>query len=512
MRQQSAFTGIPISPSIDMTRSSLPIVPQADIELDASTHRRLEALAKRLLAHEPTLNRVDMFGPRVRSGMSDAPTLFFEDHSEISLFRPGEESLEYRSFLLTGEDDVFLVGGRRFAEFEAYCRDVLGIGAGTVLEVETVPDTRLVKPLALRCAEHAAHLKTLCDIAKLKGGLNIVPYIGTGNAWLLASAIAAQSGAEVSVAAAPPRLTRRVNDKLWFLERVREALDESASPLTYSAFGPAALAARIRALASRSPRVAVKVPDSAGSLGNVMIRSETIVGQSLAQIRQSILDVLAMRGWQDTYPLMVGIWDHPVMASPSVNVWVPHREDGPPIIEGVFTQVLRGEKATFVGAEPSNLPKPVEDRILLGTTCLAHYFQKLGYFGRCGFDAILVGDSIDRAEIHWIECNGRWGGVSIPITVANRLVGDWAKKSIIIVQRTRLQMPPRSLEAVLERLKGYLFSPANSHEGVVLLAPARLIDGSGLNVMVIADTRSSAEGYLEAVMGLLEVDQEGRTH
>jgi hypothetical protein len=328
----------------------------------------------------------------------------------------------------------------------------------------------------------------------------------------LASAIAAQSGAEVSVAAAPPRLTRRVNDKLWFLERVREALDESASPLTYSAFGPAALAARIRALASRSPRVAVKVPDSAGSLGNVMIRSETIVGQSLAQIRQSILDVLAMRGWQDTYPLMVGIWDHPVMASPSVNVWVPHREDGPPIIEGVFTQVLRGEKATFVGAEPSNLPKPVEDRILLGTTCLAHYFQKLGYFGRCGFDAILFGDSIDRAEIHWIECNGRWGGVSIPITVANRLVGDWAKKSIIIVQRTRLQMPPRSLEAVLERLKGYLFSPANSHEGVVLLAPARLIDGSGLNVMVIADTRSSAEGYLEAVMGLLEVDQEGRTH
>jgi len=130
-----------------MTRDSLPIVRQADVELDASIRRRLEALAKRLLSHEPTLNRVDMFGPRVRSGMSDAPALFFEDHSEISLFRPGEELLEYRSFLLTGEDDVFLVGGRRFAEFEAYCRDVLGIGAGTVLEVEPVPDTRLVRML-----------------------------------------------------------------------------------------------------------------------------------------------------------------------------------------------------------------------------------------------------------------------------------------------------------------------------------------------------------------------------
>jgi hypothetical protein len=489
-----------------MTRSSLPIVRQAHVELDASIRRRLEALATRLLAHEPTLNRVDMFGPCVRSGMSDAPALFLEDHSEISLFRPGEESLEYRSFLLTGEDDVFLVGGRRFPAFEAYCRDVLGIGSGTVLEVEPVPDRRLVKPLALRCAEHAAHLKTLCDITQLKGGLNIVPYIGTGNAWLLASAIAAQSRAEVSVAAAPPRLTRRVNDKLWFLERVRETLDGNASPLTYSAFGPAALAARIRALGSRSPRVAVKVPDSAGSLGNVMIRSETIVGKPLAQIRQSILDVLAARGWQSTYPLMVGIWDYPVMASPSVNVWIPHREDGPPIIEGVFTQVLRGEKATFVGAEPSDLPKPVEDRVLLGAACLAQYFQNLGYFGRCGFDAILVGNSIDRAVIHWIECNGRWGGVSIPITVANRLVGDWAKKSIIIVQRTHLRMPPRPLDAVLERLKGHLFSPANNQEGVVLLAPGRLIDGSGLNVMVIAHTRSNAKGHLEAVMRMLEVE------
>jgi hypothetical protein len=489
-------------------QSSLPIVRQAHVELDAGTHRRLDALAKRLLAHEPTLNRVDMFGPSVRCGMSDAPALFFEDHSEISLFRTIEGSLEYRTFLLAADDDVFLVGGRRFPEFEAYCRDVLGLGAGTVLKVESAPDSRLVKPLALRCAENVAHLKTLCDVAEVNGGLNIFPYIGTGHAWLLASAIAAQSGAEVSVAAPPPQLTRRVNDKLWFLERVHEALNASASPLTYSAFGPAALAARIRAIASSYPRVAVKVPDSAGSLGNVMIRSESIVGKPLAQIRQSILDILSARGWQNTYPVMVGIWDYPVVASPSVNVWIPSREEGPPVIEGIFTQVLRGEKATFVGAEPSHLPKSVEDRILQAAACLAQYFQNLGYFGRCGFDAILVGESIDRSKIHWIECNGRWGGVSIPITVANRLVGDWTKKSIIVIQRTHLRMPPRSLKAILEKLKGYLFSSAHRREGVVLLAPGRLLEGRGLNMMSLADTGSSAERYSEAVMELLEVDKE----
>ena len=240
--------------------------------------RRLEMLAKRVLAGEPTLNRVDMFGPHVRSGMSDAPTLFFEDHSEISLFKETSDTpLEYRSFLLAGEDDFFVVGGRRFHEFESYCHVELGLGAGTVVEPESPSNARFL-PLSLRCARDTALLKRLCKAAQLQDKFNVVPYIGTGNAWRLGAAIASQSGAEVWVAAPPPRLTRRVNDKLWFFERVREALDVGFSPLTYSVFGPAALAARLRSLASRFARVAVKVPDSAGSLGNVMIRSETIVG------------------------------------------------------------------------------------------------------------------------------------------------------------------------------------------------------------------------------------------
>lgn len=122
-----------------MMRTSLPIVQQICAELNAATHRRLEMLAKRVLAGEPTLNRVDMFGPHVRSGMSDAPTLFFEDHSEISLFKETSDTpLEYRSFLLAGENDFFVVGGRRFHEFESYCHVELGLGAGTVVE----PDRR----------------------------------------------------------------------------------------------------------------------------------------------------------------------------------------------------------------------------------------------------------------------------------------------------------------------------------------------------------------------------------
>lgn len=485
------------------TSVSIPVVKQKQVDLGVRMHRRLRALADRLLANEPALNRTGMFGPRVSVGLSAAPSLVFEDHAELALFsRAGDVPLEYRSFLLGGEDDFFVLSGKRFHEFETFCREGLGIGAGTVLKLRDVQNKRF-NPLSVRCLDDPVFLDVFCRAAKDRGRFNVVPYIGTGNVWRLASVIASQSGAEVHVAAPPPRLTRRVNDKLWFLERVNKALGAGASPLTYSVFGPAALAARIRAIASRWPRVVVKVPDSSGSLGNVMIRAQDVANLSLAQIRQRILDVLSERGWQHRYPLLVGIWDHPVIASPSVNLWIPKHRDGAPIIEGIFTQALAGKDAEFIGAEPCDLPKPLEERVVWGASCLAQYFQNLGYFGRCGFDLILVGDSLENAEVHWIECNGRWGGVSIPITVANRLVGDWARKFVIVVQRTNLAMPQRSLPSILETLKAYMFDSAGDRQGIVLLAPGRLVDGSGMNLMVLADTKWKAHAQLQAAVAAL---------
>ena len=64
-------------------------------------------------------------------------------------------------------------------------------------------------------------------------------------------------------------------------------------------------------------------------------------------------------------------------------------------------------------------------------------------------------------------------------------------------------MPPHSLEYVLALLKEHLFRAAQSREGVVLLAPGRLIDGSGLNLMVIGDSKPRAQAHLEAVISLL---------
>ncbi len=482
-----------------MSPSSIPIVSQSDVCIDANDRDQLEVLAQRLLANDPGLNRTDVFGPNVRPGLGDGPSFLFEDHSQISLFSNAEDTpLEYRTLMLAGDGDIMLIGGRRFPDFERYCRDWLGLGHVKVVSPREHPDGTFM-PMSKRCIADEELLAEICDLASRHGQLNVIPYIGTGNAWWLAAKIASRSSATIRVAAPPPRLTNRVNDKFWFTGRVREVLDRHASPITYSVFGPAALAGRLKSLARCHERVVVKIPDSAGSLGNVVIQSSDIEKQSLLSLRLRILDILRERGWRGGYPLIVGVWDQPVFASPSVNVWIPAREDGAPVIEGVFTQVLSGIEGEFIGAEICHLPDVLQTRLVREAKLMAHLFQNIGYFGRCGFDAVLVGEATGDVDVHWVECNGRWGGVSIPVTLANRLGHDWRTKSAVIMQRTQLEMPPRTFRSALVKLDDQLLRRPETTTGLVLLAPGRLVDGSGFNFMVLAETNAKAWAMARSV-------------
>lgn len=483
--------------------ASIPIVPQFDAHLPQAHRDRLDGLAAQLVQDEPALAATDFFGAGVACGLTAAPALFYEDHREIALFSPKiGTAFEYRSLLLAGDGDMVVLSGFSDTAFESYCRDRLALGAPQFLRLGEDTGRRDL-PLAERCLASPALMERLCDICRQNGQFNILPYLGKGTAWKLAGALAARTGSPVHVAAPPPRLTLRANDKVWFTEQVRAALSREALPPSYSVFGPAALAGRIAALARRFPQVVVKVPDSAGSQGNVRIHSADIEGWPLATLREWILDSLRARGWSDIYPLLVGVWEGAVLHSPSVNLWVPAPGDGLPVIEGIFMQTLRGPEGTFVGAEPSDLPEAVETRLADEALALGYLFQRLGYFGRCGFDAVLVGGSIDSAEIHWIECNGRWGGVSTPMTLANRLAGDWRSKGLVIVQQSRLQMPPRSFDETLQLLGERLLARPGKGDGLVLLNPERIVSGSGLNFMVVAPDQQRAREEAQAALSLL---------
>ncbi|MDH3595478.1 MAG: hypothetical protein OEU09_01285 [Rhodospirillales bacterium] len=490
-------TGPDPAPVLPPTRASLPVVPQLRVEIGEDERRDLTRTAGRLLADEPLLRVTEPFGATVTTGLGPWPGFFLEDHSWISLFdRRSDIAYSYRALLLAGAGDLVAIAAPRNIAFEHYCRDLLGLGRAEVL-VPAVSGAGL--PLAVRCAKDPAVLDRVAERARSGGGLNVVPYMGTGGVWMLAGKVAARSGVEVRVAAPPPRLTRRVNDKLWFAQRVIELFGGRALPPASAAFSLAALAGRLAALARRHAAVAVKLTGSASSAGNLVLESDELAGVSLGALRNRLHRLLQRIGWRGEFPLLVTAWEHPIIASPSVQLWIPERGAGDIAVEGIFDQTVVGTARMFSGAAQTALPGRWQSLLAHEAALLGCLFQELGYFGRCSFDAILVGDHLASAELHWIECNGRWGGTSIPMTLVNRLVGDWRRRPFIAIGRSDLMGPPRPLADFLRQMEQQLFRPPGGIAGLVVLSPSRIEEGSGYELAVLGDTQAAARKLAETV-------------
>ena len=482
--------------------SSLPIIAHIPVQLDAGERRYVAQIATKLLANEPALRfTTEAFGPLVSAGVDTGPSLLLQDLEGVALVAaPVDSHLQYRMMLLAQDGDQIALSIRRSRSFETYCREILNLGQVDIVSPAlSAPD----ESLATYCRRDPDVLAKLVTRARQHGCMNVKPHIGTGAVWALAGTIAAQSGVPVRVAAPPPRLTQRVNDKLWFTRRVSTVLGPRATPPSYFAFGPAALTGRVANLVKRYDRVAIKVPNSSGSLGNLTLASSRLRSLSIRAVHDRLATLLRGLGWRDTYPLMVSVWECPVIVSPSVQLWIPEKEHGDPIVEGVFHQVVEGPVGEFIGVMPSTLPETWRLRLAHESLMLGCLLQELGYFGRCSFDAIVVGEELDSATLHWIECNGRWGGTSIPMTLANRLVGDWSRRPFVVVQQGHLHAPQRDFTVVLDRLKDVLFRAGQSGGGVVLLLPGRFENGTGLDFMVLSETLATARSEAATVTALL---------
>lgn len=473
-------------------RASIPILAKHDVSLPPAELDRLRAIAQKRLRNEPALSATHAFGPLVSSGLSESPALLIGDQSEIPLYpRARAHNYEYRMGLLAQDGDVLALAHRN-RPFETYLRGI--VGADNLEAAIPCLDIEAAKPISLtrRCENDPGVLSKLVALAARHGGLNIIPYLATGNQWRLAAAIAKESSSPVAVCGASPRLSQRVNDKVWFAGLARSVLGRTSIPPTFTVYGPAAAAGRALAIARSGAKVIVKVPSSAGSMGNIVLESSQLLGMSPAAVRNLIVTLLASRGWKETYPLLVGVWEAPVFTSPSVQTWIPSRGAGLPIVDGIFEQRIGGEKGGFVGAVPAQLPTEWLQRLAHEGTRHAVVLQELGYFGRCSFDAVIAGPDLEQAELHWIECNGRWGGVSLPMTFANRST-DGSHDGIVIMQASGMAVPRRSMAEIEAVLGEALIATPSAKEGIVILSPTVFELGLGLHFMAIADMQSRAE-------------------
>ena len=485
-------------------RPSLPIVARPSIDVDEDTRESIRRLARRLRSEEPALTATEPFGSVVKQGFGLGPTVLLEDHSVIALAdKYGDSCLEYRSLFLAADGDIMIVGGNRDRAFERYALDLLGLSDVEIL----CPDwSGSGQPLSLaeRCIYDPSVFSTLVEAARRADGITLLPYMGSGHVWALGCAIAKEAQRTVHIASAAPRLVRRVNDKLWFAQRVTELLGHRALPKTLSAYGPAALSGQVHALLRGSDRVVVKLPDSSGAEGNLVVDAASLRDLPIDQLHDRLVDLLHSLGWRDGYPLAVGVWDSPVCDSPSAQIWIPKLEEGPPAVQAIFSQVVTGERGEFIGAMASSLPEDWQLRLAREALLLSTLFQELGYFGQCSFDAIIAGPDLDRAQLHWLECNGRWGGVSIPLVMANRLNGSWQERPLVIVQNTRRTTRRfETFSSVLSVLDDVLYDADTDRAGVVPLTPSCYVEGTGVHFVAFGQSTEDSKAISERASYLL---------
>ncbi len=442
-----------------------PVIPRFDCPVPAEQVDRIRRLAVEILADDPRLSDTGVFGARVHSGLADVPSLHI--HTVDRRFQGGSPVLrEHRGLFLAREGDLVVLG-EPCDDFVAYCREDLRLGRIGVLVPRPGRHTRR---LGLAVLQDPTLCHRVAQVARRAGGLNVIPYQATGGLWALAGRISELSETPVGVGGPPPRLADAVNNKVWFSRQVGRLLGEWALPPTTSASSWALLAERVRRLARIHPRVGIKLPSAAGSVGNLVLDSDELLRfTSLAELRDHLLGLFAEMGWIDPFPTLVSVWEDSVLLSPSLQGWIPHLEEGRPILEGVFDQNVTGRVGRFVGSAPTRLSREVQELIAAQGARILLLFQMLGWYGRCSLDTILVGDDPATARLHWVECNGRWGGTSIPMTLVNRLVGYWQEHPFVTAGNL-LAGSDRRFDELHRAARSRLFD-RDERRGIVFLSP-----------------------------------------
>jgi len=388
------------------------------IDEDQRAALAVEPLAARLDLE----NRLEAYRRWRWTGDSlEGPVLHIDDFSGIPFLVDitGVEEYQHRARLRAGDGHLFAATTEATPGYENYCREVLGLPPVECLTVEPVG-----KPLYLAKACGAGHSGSrIVAAAREAGRMTIHPFMGIEDVWSLAAAVEAAASVPVTVLAPPPPVTWVANDKALFDEVVELALGRDKLVETYSSVQVSELAKHLELLAGRHTQVALKRLRCASAMGNTVFDASQILQSTPPEIEKQVADFLARTEWQGDEAVLAVAWEQ-AAHSPSTQLWIPPMGKGAPQLDGVYEQILLGERKVFMGSRPSTLATRVNRDLGDASLVVARALQALGYVGRCSFDFLVVGDSEGDFELRFTECNGRWGGTSTPMALLDRLFPD----------------------------------------------------------------------------------------
>ena len=376
----------------------------------------LDAFARALDLSE----RLEPFARQMwRPGLETLPTLHIDDVSAIPFLAdiPGVDEYQHRARVRAVSGDLYATVTPPDERYDSYCLEMLELGRCEWIHAHTTRD-----PLAVSraCLAHAP-LSRLVDLIRTGGGLVIHPYMSIEDVWTLATEVARESGHPVSVIGSPPPVTWIANDKSLFTELVTVVLGSGWTTETHESRDPGTLAGLLQDVGRRYDSVGLKRTRCASAMGNMVVNSSSILDMKEAAATRLVNDFLARTEWTGDEPVLVVAWENAI-SSPSTQWWVPPTGHGEPRLDGIYEQILEGERKVFVGSQPSTLPAVVNATLSHASRQVAHALQYLGYVGRCSFDHLVLGDPNSDFTIRFTECNGRWGGTSTPMHLVDRVV------------------------------------------------------------------------------------------
>ena len=422
------------------------------------------------------------------------PTLHLEDVSAIPFLVdiPGVDEYQHRARVRAVQGDLYATVTPPDSRYDRYCLETLDLGQPERIDAHTRQN-----PLAVaRACLESGPFARLVEVVRTAGRFAIHPYMSIEDVWTLGERLARESGCPVSVIGSPPPVTWIANDKALFTALVTLVLGPTWTTETHEAREAEALAALLQDVGRRYSSVGLKRTRCASAMGNLVLQSSSVRSATTAEVTSLVTDFLSRTEWSGDEPVLVVAWED-AASSPSTQWWIPPAGHGDPRLDGIYEQILEGDRKVFVGSRPSTLPALVNDTLRRASGQVARALQRLGYVGRCSFDHLVIGDPQDDFALRFTECNGRWGGTSTPMHLVDRVVTG-PRPPYRAQDFSHERLTGITFDEVLERLGGDVFDQRRQTGRYIFYNLGPLAQSGKLDVIAIGETQAEAEQALLA--------------
>lgn len=491
------------------------LIALTPLELHAFTEAEeahLHAVAEKLHTEIPAFRQElqDYADLHVAAMPSSIPQrLLLDDFSPITHLHHilGLQYYTSRAFIRAGQGDQVLGTFTPIPGYIEYIAEFLGMGTSVYLPA-VPPEGALPYAVCESFLQAPDSFQQL--LSKMEASTEELwfhPYMSHQAAWTLGQKLNETLQRDVKVVGPPPRLCFEVNNKVWFTHAVEQTLGESSVIPGQAAYSVQEAATRLCELAKSYPAITVKLADSASGMGTGIFESSDVLALSeekwLAQIEAWAQEKDWVQGTSP--PLLLEPWYKTLQGSPSVQLWLPPVDVGPPLVEGIYDQLFHDNNPhVFLGSIPSQLPQERQQELIETGAKLGRVFQHLGYIGRCSFDTILEGPSLEEATLRYVECNGRWGGTSTPMTLMNRIFGDYRTQPYVAKDFDHKKLEGLSFADFVERFRDILYN-ASTEEGWAIVYNVGCLEPSGkLDVITLGQSFDEAQERQKQFAALVE--------